>query len=196
MNEHGVGKLALNFVKRIRSVLNSGLAKQKLKEVHSKISSFWRSSDNPRSDKPETIYALSHNLNEETLKGKKDFAFSTAKDSMSMSIFSAKDNTNVEGKTENEGGIQDESQKCKYFIDSLFNIQRHHCNNIILAHILVYINSLRNKFDMLTNKIVDKKIDEWYIEWQRLTTNSTTSDNEWNKWQRVLQRITASDNDW
>ena len=40
LNEHGVGKLALNFVKRIRSILNSGSAKQKLKEVHSKISSF------------------------------------------------------------------------------------------------------------------------------------------------------------
>ena len=40
LNEHGVGKLALNFVKRIRSIRNSGSAKQKLKEVHSKISSF------------------------------------------------------------------------------------------------------------------------------------------------------------
>ena len=40
LNEHGVGELALNFVKRIRSILNSGSAKQKLKEVHSRISSF------------------------------------------------------------------------------------------------------------------------------------------------------------
>ena len=40
LNEHGAGKLALNFVERIRSILNSGSAKQKLKEVHSKISSF------------------------------------------------------------------------------------------------------------------------------------------------------------
>ena len=40
LNEHGVGKLALNFIERIRSILNSGSAKQKLKEVHSKISSF------------------------------------------------------------------------------------------------------------------------------------------------------------
>ena len=39
LNEHGAVKLALNFVKRIRSILNSGSAKQKLKEVHSKISS-------------------------------------------------------------------------------------------------------------------------------------------------------------
>ena len=40
LNEHGAGKLALNFVKRIRPILNSGSAKQKLKEVHSRISSF------------------------------------------------------------------------------------------------------------------------------------------------------------
>ena len=40
LNEHSVGKLALNFVKRIRSILNSGSAKEKLKEVHSKFSSF------------------------------------------------------------------------------------------------------------------------------------------------------------
>ena len=38
-NEHGAGELALNFVTRIRSTFNSGSAKQKLKEVHSKISS-------------------------------------------------------------------------------------------------------------------------------------------------------------
>ena len=54
--------------------------------------------------------------------------------------------------------------------------------------------------------IVYKKADEWYIEWQRVTTN----DNEWqcvyNKWQRMTtsenewwnewQLITASDNEW
>ena len=34
LNEHGVGKLALDFIKRIRSIVNSGSAKQKLKEVH------------------------------------------------------------------------------------------------------------------------------------------------------------------
>ena len=50
--------------------------------------------------------------------------------------------------------------------------------------------------------IVYKKTDEWYIEWQRVTT-SGTSDNEWqrvttsgttshNEWQRV----TTSDNGW
>ena len=101
LNEHGVGKLALNSVKRIKSILNSGSAKQNLKEVHSKIVCFWRLSDNPRSDKLETIYALSHNLNEETIKCKKDLAFSKSKNSMIMSNFSAKENTNVEDKSKN-----------------------------------------------------------------------------------------------
>ena len=40
LNEHGVRKLALNFVDRIRSIFISGSAKQKVKEVHSKISNF------------------------------------------------------------------------------------------------------------------------------------------------------------
>ena len=40
LNENGVDKLALDFVKRIRFLSNSGSAKQKLKGVHSKISSF------------------------------------------------------------------------------------------------------------------------------------------------------------
>ena len=71
LNEHSGGKLALNFVKRIRSIFNSGYAKQKWKEVHSKVSRFWRSSYEPRSDKPEAVYLLSHNLNEETVKCKK-----------------------------------------------------------------------------------------------------------------------------
>ena len=61
---------------------------------------------------------------------------------MSMSTFSAKENTNVEGKSEYESGIQDESQKWENFIDSLFNIRKHHSNKIIMAHI--NINSLRN----------------------------------------------------
>ena len=40
LNEHGISKLALDFVKTKRSLRNSGSAKQKLKEVRSKISSF------------------------------------------------------------------------------------------------------------------------------------------------------------
>ena len=68
-----------------------------------------------------------------------------------------------------------------------------------------------------TDVIVYKKTDEWYIEWQRVTTNDiewynkwqrvvqrvTTNDSKWQrvttsdkKWQRVIQRVTASDNKW
>ena len=67
------------------------------------------------------------------------------------------------------------------------------------------------------SKIVYKKTDEWYIEWQRVTTNDnecynewqqmTTSDNEWqrmttsdttsdNEWYNEWQRVTASDKEW
>ena len=65
---------------------------------------------------------LSHNLNEETLKCKKDLAFSTPKNSMIMSNFSAKENTNAEGESENESEIQDESKKCENFTNIFFNI--------------------------------------------------------------------------
>ena len=70
---------------------------------------------------------------------------------MRMSIFSAKKNTNVEGKSKNESETQDESQKCEKFIDSLFNIRKYHSNKNIMAHINII--SLRNKFDMLTNTV-------------------------------------------
>ena len=41
--------------------------------------------------------------------------------------------------------------------------------------------------------IVYKKTDEWYIEWQRVTTNN----NEWyNEWERMTASDTASDNKW
>ena len=78
LNKHCTGDPALNFVKIIRSILDSGSAKQKPKEAHSKISSFWSSGNIPRSDKSEAIYALSHNLNKETMKlwnGKKILSF-------------------------------------------------------------------------------------------------------------------------
>ena len=68
---------------------------------------------------------------------------------MTMSNFSAKENTNVEGKSKNESGIEDESQKREKLTNFLFNIRKYHSNKIIMAHI--NINSLRNKFDMLTN---------------------------------------------
>ena len=46
------------------------------------------------------MFAVSHNLNEETIKRKKNLAFSISKNSMSMSNFSATENTNVESKSE------------------------------------------------------------------------------------------------
>ena len=54
---------------------------------------------------------MPHNFNEDTRKGKEDLVFSTSKNSMNKSNFSAKEKTNVEGKSDNESGIQDESQK-------------------------------------------------------------------------------------
>ena len=75
---------------------------------------------------------------------------------MRMSNFSAKENTNVESKSENESEIQDEPQKCENFTDFLFNIRKKHSNKIIMVHI--NINSLRNKFDMVTNSVT-KYID-------------------------------------
>ena len=48
------------------------------------------------------------------------------------------------------------SQKCESFTDYLFNMRKRHSNKIIMAHI--NINSIRNKFDMLTNT-VSKYID-------------------------------------
>ena len=35
--------------------------------------------------------------------------------------------------------------------------------------------------------------DEWYIEWQRMTTSDTTNGNEWQRVvQRVVKRMTTS----
>ena len=82
------------------------------------------------------------------MKCQKDLAFSTSKKSMIMSNFSAKENTNVESKYKNGSRIQDKTQKCENFTYFLFNIRKHHSNKIIMAHI--NLNSLRNKFDMLT----------------------------------------------
>ena len=62
----------------------------------------------------------------------------------------------------------------------------------------------------LMDRIIYKKTDEWYNEWQRVvqrvTTSGTTSDNEWqlvttndnewyNEWQRVTRSGTTSDNE-
>ena len=42
---------------------------------------------------------------------------------------------------------------------------------------------------LVTAVIVHKKIDEWYIEWQRVVQRETTSDNKW-------QRVTTNDSEW
>ena len=86
-----------------------------------------------------------------------------------MSNLSAKEDTNEikESKRKNYSGIQDESQKYEKFTDFLFNIRKHHSNKIIMAHI--NINSLRNKFDILTNS-VSEYIDILMISEPNLTT--------------------------
>ena len=52
-------------------------------------------------------------------------------------------------------------------------------------------------------RIVYKKTDKWYIEWQRVTLSDSEWYNEWqrmttsgNDWQLVVQPITTSDNEW
>ena len=82
-----------------------------------------------------------------------------------MSNFSTKKNTIFESKSENESEIQDEPQKCENFTDFLFNIRKKHSNKIIMAHI--NINTLRNKFDMLTNSVT-KYIDTLMISETKL----------------------------
>ena len=42
-------------------------------------------------------------------------------------------------------------------------------------------------------KIVHKKTDEWYIEWQRVGQRVAASDN---KWRGVVQRVITNDNEW
>ena len=69
---------------------------------------------------------------------------------------------------------------------------------------LVVLN-LINRFLTSTSesflKIVYKKTDEWYIEWQRETTNDNEWYNEWyNEWQQTndkeWQRVIRNDNEW
>ena len=55
-------------------------------------------------------------------------------------------------------------------------------------------------------KIVHKKTDDWYIEWQWVVQRVTTSDNEWgrvvrvttndNEWYNGWQRVTTNENEW
>ena len=53
----------------------------------------------------------------------------------------------------------------------------------------ILINSCTELSKTQLFPIVYKKTDDWIIEWQRVTTNSTTSDNKW-------QRVTKNDNEW
>ena len=57
-----------------------------------------------------------------------------------------------------------------------------------------------------SGRIIYKITDEWYIEWQRMTTSGSTNDNEWqrmttsgamngNEWQWVVQQVTTIDNE-
>ena len=53
------------------------------------------------------------------------------------------------------------------------------------------------------NTIVYEKTDEWYIEWQRVITNGTTSDNErqreiknYNEWQWIAASDKTNENEW
>ena len=52
-----------------------------------------------------------------------------------MTYSSSKENTNVERKSKDESGVQDEVQKCENLIDSLFNIRKYHSNKTIMVHI-------------------------------------------------------------
>ena len=106
-----------------------------------------------------------------------------------MSNVSAKKNTNVEGKSksEDESGIQDGSQKCKNFIETLFSIQKYHCNKIIKALINKnYWSFIKRQTSGTSNS----------NEWQRVVQRATTNGNELQRVatnENVLQRMTMSD---
>ena len=60
----------------------------------------------------------------------------------------------------------------------------------------------KQKF-LLKKRIIYKKTDGWYIEFQRVTTSCATNDSEWhqvtandNGWQRITTSDTTSDNEW
>ena len=62
---------------------------------------------------------------------------------------------------------------------------------LTLTLLNVFVWNIRDNSS--NRKIVYKKTDELYIEWQRVTTNGTTSDNVW---QRVTTNGTTHDNEW
>ena len=57
-------------------------------------------------------------------------------------------NTNVEGKSENDSEYKINHRNVKFYRFFIL-YTKHHSNKIIMAHI--NINSLRNKFDMLSD---------------------------------------------
>ena len=67
----------------------------------------------------------------------------------------------------------------------------------VKLHILLYVKNWVNFHPffhlsfpkVLYKSIVYNKTDEWYIDWQRMTTSA-------NEWQRVVKRVTKSNNEW
>ena len=55
------------------------------------------------------------------------------------------------GKSKKESGVQDKSQICENFIDSLFKVRTYYSHEISYIN----INSIRNKFDMLTRSVTE-----------------------------------------
>ena len=85
----------------------------------------------------------------------------------------------------------------------VWNAHFHHQHYLDFVKHLINVYLLKEVYI----KIVYKKTDEWYVEWQRVVQRVTTNDNEWyNEWQRMTtsdnewynewQRMTTSDNKW
>ena len=71
----------------------------------------------------------------------------------------------------------------------VWNAHFHHQHYLDFVKHLINVYLLKEVYI----KIVYKKTDEWYVEWQRVVQRVTTNDNEWyNEW----QRMTTSDNEW
>ena len=73
-----------------------------------------------------------------------------------------------------------------------------------MAEYEILLRTLSNGY---VTRIVYKKTDERYIEWQRVVEQVTTSYKEWKRmttsgttndsvWQRVVQWVKTSDNNW
>ena len=75
------------------------------------------------------------------------------------------------------------------FIEYLTSLT-HSLTGRIIYHFIFFsfFDNYQHKWECFFGKIVYKMSDEWYIEWQRMATIGTTSDNDW-------QRMTATDNE-